>query len=246
MPLVYPLPGNFNPSLFRHAVWRGSTSFNADAPKKTFSAFTPKLGVQWQVTPEALLYGSFSQGFKSGGYDLRATTLNGSVTPYRPQTITAYEAGWKSSLLKNHVTANISVFYNQISDLQVRATSPGALGVPVNSLINTGDAHTYGGELELAFNPVRGLTVGGSGAFLHTAYDTFTATLPANVAGRTTLVGLDFPLAPNWQADGYVDYRLPLPLPGYLAGWRRRPVRVRALPRISTPRLSYASGLRRF
>jgi iron complex outermembrane recepter protein len=214
VPLVYPLPGNFNPSLFDTLFTAGSTSFVADAPQKTFSAFTPKLGVQYQLTPGALAYASFSQGFKSGGYDLRATTLNGSVTPYQPQTITAYEVGWKSSFLKNHVTANLAAFYNQVSDLQVRATSPGALGTPVNSLINTGDAHTYGGEVEIAVNPVHGLTVGGSGAFLKTAYDTFTATLPANVAGRTTLIGLDFPLAPTWQADGYIDYRLPLPVPG--------------------------------
>jgi len=214
VPLVYPLPGNFNPALFGTLFGPGSTSFVAHAPSKTFSAFTPKVGTQYQLTQDVLAYASLGQGFKSGGYDLRATTLNGSLTPYQPEIITAYEAGFKSALFANHLTANLAAFYNHIHDFQVRATSPGALGTPVNSLINSGQAHTYGGELEVAVNPVHGLTVGGSGAYLQTAYDTFTATLPPNVAGRTTLVGLAFALAPTWQANGYVDYRIPLPIRG--------------------------------
>jgi iron complex outermembrane receptor protein len=214
VPLVYPLPGNFNPALFGSLFTTGSTSFRANAPSKTFAAFTPKVGLQYDVAADVLVYASFSQGFKSGGYDLRATTLNGSLTPYKPETITAYEVGWKSALFANHITANLAAFYNHISEFQVRATSPGALGTPVNSLINTGVAHSYGGELEIATNPFTGFTLAGSAAFLRTAYETFTATLPANVDGRSTLVGLDFPLSPTWQLDGHLTYRLPLPVPG--------------------------------
>jgi iron complex outermembrane receptor protein len=214
VPLVYPLPDNANPALFGTLFGPGSTRFDAVAPAKTFAAFTPKLGVQYQATPDVLVYASFSEGFKSGGYDLRASTLEGSITPYEPETIYAYEAGFKSSLFGNHLTANLAAFYNHISALQERATEAGALGTPVNSLINTGDAHSDGGELELAVNPFRGLTIGGAGAYLQTAYDTFTATLPPNVDGRKTLLGLDLPLAPTWQVNGNFNYRIPLPVPG--------------------------------
>jgi iron complex outermembrane receptor protein len=213
-PLVYPLPGNFDPNLFGSLFSPAATRFNADNPTKTFAAFTPKLGAQYQFTADLLAYASFSQGFKSGGFDLRANTLNASVTPYRPQITTAYEIGWKSALFKNRVTLNLAAFYNKIKDLQVRAQSPGALGIPVNSLINTGDAHTYGGEAELAAEPTRGLRIGGSLALLRTAYDTFTATLPPNVTGAKTLLGLDFPLAPRVQANINFNYRLPIPMPG--------------------------------
>jgi iron complex outermembrane receptor protein len=173
--------------------------------------------VNVQLTKDILTYASYSRGFKSGGYDLRATSLNASLTPYRPQYTNAFEVGWKSAFFDNHLSANVAAFYNQITDLQVRATSNGALGIPVSSLINAGDAHTYGGELELAAVPTTGLNLGTSVAYLKTAYDTFTATLPPNVAGRTTLLGRTFPLAPEWQLNVNANYRLPLPTEG---SWR--------------------------
>jgi iron complex outermembrane receptor protein len=213
VPLVYPLPGNYDPNQFNSLFGAGANSFVANAPTKAFGSLTPKVGLQYQATDDVLTYASFSQGFKSGGYDLRATTLAGSTTPYQPETITAYEAGVKSSLFGNHLTGNLAAFYNHISEFQVRATSPFSTP-PLSSLINSGSAHSYGGELEVAINPFSGFTFGTALAYLQTAYETFTATLPANVAGRTTLVGLDFPLSPNWQADWSINYKLPIPYPG--------------------------------
>jgi len=213
-PLIYPLPGNNDPALFDTIFGPNATVFDSYATPKNYSALTPKAGLSYQITKDILSYATYSRGFKSGGYDLRATSQNASLTPYRPQYTNAYEIGWKSSFFDNRITANIAAYYNQLTDIQVRASSNGALGTPVNSLINAGDAHTYGGELELNTNPTRGFTFGGSLAFLKTQYDTFTATLPPNVAGRTTLVGLDFPLSPTWQGNINGNYKLPLPMPG--------------------------------
>ncbi|MET0251275.1 MAG: TonB-dependent receptor [Novosphingobium sp.] len=186
------------------------TSFDVTARPKRFSQFTPKLGLQYQWSPDVFQYLSWSKGFKSGGYDLRTNTAIGSQTPYRPQVLTAYEAGLKSSFLDRRLTANLAIFYNDIKDLQVRATSTAALGLVTNQLINAGNAASWGGELELAAAPFDGLKLSGSIAYLKTKYKTFTATLPPNVPGRTTLVGLDFPLSPEWQVGGSANYTLPL------------------------------------
>ncbi|MDB4974207.1 MAG: iron complex outerrane recepter protein [Myxococcaceae bacterium] len=216
LPLVYPLPNNFDPKLFGTLFDGNVVPFNVHTPWKTFSRFTPKVGLQYEFLGNNLVYASFSQGFKSGGYDLRATTAEASITPFKPQVTSAYEAGLKTSFLKNRITANLAGYYNDIKDIQVRATSPGALGNPVNRLINAGDAHTYGGELEIAAAPVQGLRLGSNIAYLRTGYDSFTATLPPNVAGRTTLLGRDFPLAPRWQVNFNGNYAIPLPFPGVL------------------------------
>jgi iron complex outermembrane recepter protein len=216
-PLIYPLPGNNDPAQFNSIFGPGATVFAAHATPKNYSAFTPKLGVNYQLTRDILTYASYSRGFKSGGYDLRATSLDASLTPYRPQYTNAYEVGWKSAFFDNHVTANLAAYYNQITDLQVRATSSAQFGVPISSLINAGNAHTYGGEFELATNPTSGLTLGSTVAYLTTAYDTFTASLPANIVGATTLIGKTFPLAPVWQVNLNGNYRLPLPTEG---SWR--------------------------
>ncbi len=215
-PLVYPLPGNFDPALFSSLFGPTATRFTADTPWTEFSSFTPKLGLNWQAKPDLLLYSSYSKGFKSGGFDLRATSLNSSVTPYQPQLTIAYEAGAKSAWLDKQLTANLALFYNDIRGFQVRATSAGSLGLPQSLLINAGDAHSKGVELELAALPTPALKLGATLAWLRTGYDTFTASLPANVAGRSTLLGLDFPFAPQWQASVSANYRLPVALPGAL------------------------------
>jgi iron complex outermembrane receptor protein len=217
VPLIYPLPNNFDPELFTTLLSPDATSFVADQPWTNFDAFTPKVGVQLELAEGLLLFAHYARGFKSGGYDLRASSLNASVTPYGPQTISNYEVGSKSTLLDKRLTLNVAAYYNQIDDIQVRATSPGALGNPINLLINAGDAHTYGVELEAAAVPLPGLTLGLAAAYLRTGYDSFTASLPPNVAGRTTLIGLDFPLAPTWQGNLNAAYRLPLQTSGV---WR--------------------------
>jgi iron complex outermembrane recepter protein len=212
--LVYPLPNDFDEGSFDSLFSRSATVFNVRAPEKVFGKFTPKVGLQYDFTKDLLAYASFSQGFKSGGYDLRANTGEASTTPYKPQTTTTYELGFKSAWFRNRATLNLAGYYNDIKGFQVRASSVGALGTPVNRLLNAGKAHSYGAELEAAAEPTRGLRIGVAGAYLQTEVDTFTAQLPANVAGRTTLKGLKFPLSPKWQGNLNVSYRLPIPTPG--------------------------------
>ena len=193
------------------------TSFDVTARPKSFSSFTPKFGLHYEWSPAVFQYLSWSQGFKSGGYDLRTNTALGSQTPYQPQLLTTYETGLKTKLFGGLATANLAIFYNDIKDFQVRATSTAAQGTVTNQLINAGKAESWGGELELSAAPVDGLNLNGSVSYLKTRYRTFTATLPANVPGRTTLIGLDFPLSPKWQVAGSVNYRLPIAIAG---AWR--------------------------
>lgn len=190
------------------------TSFDVTAQPKRFSQFTPKLGLQYQWSPDVFQYLSWSKGFKSGGYDLRTNTAIGTQTPYRPQVLTTYETGLKTSFFNRHLTANLAAFFNEIKDMQVRASSTAALGPVTNQLINAGNAESWGGELELSAVPTDRLRLNASIAYLKTKYKTFTATLPANVPGRTTLVGLDFPFSPKWQIGGSISYDLPFKTSG--------------------------------
>jgi iron complex outermembrane receptor protein len=217
VPLHDPQDWGYDPGRWAGLYGAFQTTFDAHAPWTKFSSFTPKIGVQYQWTPDLLSYASYSEGFKSGGYDLRTTSLTGSLTPYQPQITKAYELGAKSRWLDGSLTANLAIFYNKIKDFQVRATSTAALGLVSNQLINAGDAESWGGEFEVAARPIDGLQINASAAYLKTRYATFTATLPRNVAGRTTLLGLDFPYAPEWQLSLAANYRLPVNTPG---AWR--------------------------
>jgi iron complex outermembrane receptor protein len=216
--LIEPYLWDYDPRVFEQRYGAFTNRVSVAPPIKTFKNFTPKLGLQAQWSKDIFQYVSYSKGFKSGGYDLRSSTVAGATNPYRPQLVTAYETGVKTRFLDGAFTANLAIFYNDVKDLQLRATSPATpTSLGFSGVINAASGSTKGGELELAAAPTDRLRLGATAAFLKTRYKTFTAILPANVAGRTTLVGLDYPLSPKWQLSGNFDWRLPIPGPG---AWR--------------------------
>jgi iron complex outermembrane receptor protein len=214
--LIYPLPGGGDPDLFPTLFSNAATRYDVEGDWETYTSLTPKLGFQYKFSPDLMVYVSYSQGFKSGGFDLRATSLESSITPYDPQTTTAYEAGIKAAWFNNRLITNLAVYRNNIDEFQVRAQTTGALGNTGSFLINAGEAHSQGVELEITALPTENLKLGFNLAYLETEYDKFTATLPNNEKGLTTLEGLDFPYAPAWQASATLNYRIPLSIPGAL------------------------------
>ena len=210
-----PTEWNFDPDVYEAQYGPYQSTFTARPDPKNFSNFTPKLGLQYQWAPDIFQYASYSKGFKSGSFDLRSASLLGSTVPFEPQVITTYETGLKTRFLHDRVIANIAVYYNDISDFQVRATSPATPTQPAfNGVLNAGDGVSKGVELELSIAPIDGLRIDTSGSYTKTLYKSFTATLPANVPGRTTLLGLEFPLAPKWQSSVAINYTLPIATPG--------------------------------
>ena len=71
-----------------------------------FKKFTPRIALDYQVTPDVLLYASWSKGFKAGTYNLG--TLDNGVNP---ENISAFEAGVKSSFLDRRLRLNLAGFY---------------------------------------------------------------------------------------------------------------------------------------
>lgn len=87
-----------------------------------YSKFTPKVGVNYKVTPSILLFASYSEGFKSGGYNGLASTAVQVRTAFQPQYTDAYEVGMKADLLGNTLRVNLSAFQNKISNRQQTLT----------------------------------------------------------------------------------------------------------------------------
>jgi len=110
-----------------------------------------KAGLQWHLGPDAMVYGSYSHGFKSGRYDVEF--LHTAATPFPQNPITeefvdAGELGVKSTLLGRKVQLNAATFYYHWKDQQV--FNVGAQG-PVFS--NLPASEILGGELELNVSP---------------------------------------------------------------------------------------------
>jgi iron complex outermembrane receptor protein len=84
------------------------------------SKLTWKAGLDEQITPDNLLYGSISTGYKPGGGN--PGTAPAVVPPnYAPETITAFEVGSKNSLLDRTFLANLAAFYYIDKNMQYHA-----------------------------------------------------------------------------------------------------------------------------
>lgn len=177
--------------------------------RKTWHAFTPKVGVSWQVTPLAFLFASYARGFDAGGFNNRALTL-ATALPYEPETVNTYEAGFKTDWFDRRLRVNATAFYNDYSNLQtsVSAYSP-ISGTYVSTRGNAPSAHTKGFELETSAQPTNRLQLGFNITYLKTRYDDYSApaygTVPAyNYTGKA------FAGQPEWQYFANVNYDIPV------------------------------------
>jgi iron complex outermembrane receptor protein len=175
---------------------------------KIFSAVTPKLSAQFQWTPDVLQYVTWSRGFKSGGFDNRATRLDLATRPFAPEKVDTYETGLKTQLFDNRARVNLAVFYNDYKDLQVSYSDPAYPGNSVRG--NAGKAHTYGVELESDVRATERLSLQASVGYLFAVYDKYknAGGLGVDADGHRLLN------SPRWSVSAGVTYDVPIEIPG--------------------------------
>jgi iron complex outermembrane recepter protein len=143
--------------------------------EKTWNAFTPKVALDWRITDEVMVYASYAEGFKSGGYNGTSPTAVGAATPFDQEKAKNYEVGIKSEFFDRRLRANLTAFYIDYTDLQVFQLVDGARLI----VDNAADAESKGFELELQAVLADGLTAFASYANLDATYKNF-----VNEAGR--------------------------------------------------------------
>lgn len=133
--------------------------------RQTFSNFSPKVGVQLHPTSDLMVYGSFSKGYKTGGWTSRLSNPLNTAPSFAPEEAETWEAGVKSSWLSRRLIVNLSAFTTRYSGIQLnfqQGVSP--------TLQNAGTARIKGFELEVTARPVRGLSLSGSVGFTDAKY----------------------------------------------------------------------------
>ncbi|WP_417358569.1 TonB-dependent receptor [Gallaecimonas pentaromativorans] len=121
------------------------------ADSATFSRFSPRVGLEYQLTQDLMVYGSYTNGFKSGGFDMRA---NKSVNPdadkpYSPEIVDTYEVGAKAEWFNHRLRTNIAAFYSNYDDMQITVQRAVNNNTDVASqVLNAGKSEIKGMELE--------------------------------------------------------------------------------------------------
>ncbi|MDX3882928.1 TonB-dependent receptor [Sphingomonas fennica] len=120
--------------------------------------WTPRFAVNYKATDDVLLFASATRGFKSGGWNARATATN-AFLPFGPEKVWSYEAGIKSDWFDRRVRANLTFFYTDVTDLQTPSALVAANGSATFITRNFADMRNKGIEAEFVFVPVEKLNL---------------------------------------------------------------------------------------
>jgi iron complex outermembrane recepter protein len=148
---------------------------------QSFNDPTYRLSLDYKVTPNLMLYGSFNTGFKSGGYN----ASNPTDAPFKEEKIYAYEIGEKAEMLDHKLRWNSAAFYYKYDDIQIQKPEPVGSGI-----LNGAKATLYGLDTDITAVPIKQLELGVSLSLLHTKFDDFPdAPLSTPGGGVPTTIG---------------------------------------------------------
>lgn len=188
-----------------------STAANFDKTI-SFKNVSPKISLDYQVTPDILVYGLASRGFKSGGYNIRAqaVAVPRSAEPFSDEQVDSYEAGTKMGLLDQSLFLNLSAFHNTYKDIQLSvftaydSNGDGSDDAFFGDFTNAGSGTVNGFEVEYQWLPSQHWVISGNFAWLDAKYDEFI------YAGLNIADEQEFTNAPEFSGAFNLEYRTPV------------------------------------
>lgn len=157
-----------------------------------------------------MIYGSWSKGYKTGGWTTRYSTPQTFVSSFDPEKATTYELGLKSTLLDRRLQINAAIFRTDYNAIQLNYQVGGS-----PTIDNVGDADIKGAELEITAQPARGLTLNMAVGYTdakYTALDPAVAVTSGFVPGLQAgaVVGSTLPKTPKWKVNFSPRYEFEL------------------------------------
>jgi iron complex outermembrane recepter protein len=161
-------------------------NLNAEHLDRTFSGFKSRANLSWKVAEDALLYYTWSQGFRAGGFNRTAdcgcgspltagpypwevqATKHGGWNPglaFAPDTLTNNELGWKTLWLDRRIQWDGTIYQEDWNHAQIPVEAPGI--VDLGRVINGGNYRVHGVESSLAARLTSGLSIEAGGAWNH-------------------------------------------------------------------------------
>lgn len=125
--------------------------------QRKFKEFTPRITLDWQATPDNLIYAIYSEGQKPGGFN-GAQAIAAGVPTFEAEDNKSYEIGFKNRLFDGAVIFNIAAFHTEIDGYQLTQN----VSVPPNQvsvITNAGSARINGVELEVFARPADGFSI---------------------------------------------------------------------------------------
>lgn len=138
-----------------------------------WDSWDPKVTLDYAVTEDVMVYLTYSQGFKSGGFQFAQFNAGGASQVFDPEEVEVLEAGLKSTLWDRRLQLNASVFSYDYSDLQLPRVVLLPNGSFGNVISNAGESSVKGLELDMHLLLTENLVVDLGYAYLDAEYDDY-------------------------------------------------------------------------
>jgi iron complex outermembrane receptor protein len=176
---------------------------------------TPLLSARFRIDRDAMVYATYSKGFRSGGWNVDNITAGGPTsfkqTRFTDESMVNFEVGVKGSMLGGVLNLGATAFRMNYDDIQVtqRVQVLGGGGAVVGIVTNGGKARSQGVELEGVLRPTSSLRVSGGVGYVDARYTDYVDT-----SGGAPVSFNDRKLnnAPRLTSNLSVAYSLPLPV----------------------------------
>jgi len=180
---------------------------------QTNSNVSPGLVVGYDVSDDVNVYGKWARGYKTGGFNVRASSIQRFSEGFGEETLDAFEIGLKSSWLDNRLRMNVAAFMSKYKDMQTNMQ----ISTAVTDTFNAGKATIKGVEVDLTARPAPGMTVGISYAYLDPSFDEILDLQGNDIADRYSFIEApkhtvalslqyQFPETPIGTLTAYADY----------------------------------------
>ncbi|MEN3952002.1 TonB-dependent receptor [Iodidimonas sp. SYSU 1G8] len=179
----------------------------------TWDNFAPRVGLNYKVNDDVMLFAFWQRAYKSGGFVNNAsayTTFVGS--PYGEELIDNFEGGFKTEWFDSRLQFNGNIYYQKLKGLQRQVIRPANNPSGQETFIsNNADARAYGVELEMVLIPTDGLTINANMAYNDIKYTNYCADLDgpepfATPANGRDLCGPGSTQLPNGTWIAFTDF----------------------------------------
>jgi iron complex outermembrane receptor protein len=202
-------------SALRQTLVGGVVTFFEPGISASFTNFSPRATLDFQITDQTMTYLTYSHGFKSGGFNTRAASA-GQTDSFDPEEVDNIEFGVKTRLASDTIQLNAAIFHMDYQDIQQQAFFVNTSGDLVSSVVNAAEATVQGIEAELLFAPTDNLDISASIGYTDAGFDTFvnvnagdlSALILQDTPENTYNVGAayTFDVAANWTQKIPGDY----------------------------------------
>lgn len=192
------------PSCFEPATVKYAPCNDLDA-RTSDTGNVPKINVTYNITPEAMIYATYSKGFRPGGVN----RVGGDI-PYQADFLKNYEVGWKTQWLGNTLRWNGSLFWEDWNNFQFSFLGENSVTI----IRNGGNARIKGIETSVDWLPVSNLLLSTNVTFLDPVLtQNYYGCIPG-AANCTPLpppeapAGTNLPVTPKFKGNLIVRYSL--------------------------------------